>query len=326
MRLLAALVVAGCGFQPGSLANAVDPDAPLAADAPDAPIDVTIIGDPTCSDGEQNGTETDMDCGGSCGPCAIGQQCDASTDCAAGVCDPTVCRHPVACDELHTVQPGVVDGAYAIDPDGAASAAAVTTYCDMTTDGGGWTLVGKVDGRHEMHTTWLITDVNIAAMTTPTIGTASYASINAVTLAVDQSSEIRFSNSARTRWVKWPLPASRAIGTFWRHTVGYSTINGATQGAVTVTGWDGATGTCYQNVYGVMNWAGHGGAYPAVGRNTAGNTLGGDLCMAIGTMTSGGTIDGFTSTSGNGFDAPIDETTWPNTAYNVTPHVAVWLR
>jgi hypothetical protein len=320
MRLVGVLVLAGCGFRPGALGNPADLDADAVGSASDASIDAV-----TCTDGVKNGTETDIDCGGTCGPCAIGMQCTASTDCAAGVCDPTVCRPPVSCRELRTLQPLVADGAYAIDPDGAASAAAVTTYCDMTTDGGGWTLVGKVDGRHEMHTTWLITNTNTSAMTTPAIGTAGFACIDAVRLAVDVSSEIRFSNSARTRWVKWQLPASRAIGTFWRHTVGYTTINGATQASVTATGWNGATSTCYQNLYGVMNWDGHGGAYPAVGRNTSGNTQGNDLCMSIGTMTSGGTINGFTS-NGNQFDAPIDETTWPNTAYNVTPHVAVWLR
>jgi hypothetical protein len=49
-----------------------------------------------------------------------------------------------------------------------------------------------------------------------------------------------------------------------------------------------------------------------------------DLCLGIGTQLSGVCADGFAQ-NGNGFDAPSDDVTWP-TAYNVTPHVGVWLR
>ena len=322
MRFVAAVVaLAGCSFAPG-IARSIDPDAPtIDASAIDAEIDGAVVLGPTCSDGITNGDETDMDCGGSCSQCAIGMQCIASTDCAAGICDLTACRHPVSCDELHTAQLLVLDGPVSLD----SGSGVYTTYCDMTTDGGGWTLIGKVDGRYEMYSSWLISSVNPSAMTTPTIGTASYACIDALALAVAHSTEVRFSNSAITHWVKWPLPVGRAVGTFWHHTVGYTTINGATQASVVATSSEGATTTCYQNVYGIMNYSGHGGPYPATGKNVTGNTTGNDMCMAIGTMTSAGTVDGFTSNS-NGFDAPIDETGWPNTNYNVTPHVAVWLR
>jgi len=43
---------------------------------------------PTCDDGVQNGDETDVDCGGSCDPCAVGATCDGPEDCATGICGP----------------------------------------------------------------------------------------------------------------------------------------------------------------------------------------------------------------------------------------------
>ena len=34
-----------------------------------------------CDDGELSGDETDVDCGGSCPPCEIGESCEVRTDC-----------------------------------------------------------------------------------------------------------------------------------------------------------------------------------------------------------------------------------------------------
>src|SRR5262249_45249659 len=41
-----------------------------------------------CQDHQQDGNETDKDCGGSCGPtCVVGQSCLTHTDCASDACD-----------------------------------------------------------------------------------------------------------------------------------------------------------------------------------------------------------------------------------------------
>lgn len=41
-----------------------------------------------CHDGVRDGDETDVDCGGSCGPCATGKTCTAATDCNSKLCLP----------------------------------------------------------------------------------------------------------------------------------------------------------------------------------------------------------------------------------------------
>jgi len=46
---------------------------------------------PRCDDQVQNQTETDIDCGGPCSPCAVGQGCAGGTDCASGKCNVASC-------------------------------------------------------------------------------------------------------------------------------------------------------------------------------------------------------------------------------------------
>ncbi|WP_437725574.1 trypsin-like serine protease [Sorangium sp. So ce861] len=72
-------------------------------------LGVTVINGgtaPTCTDGVQNGTETDVDCGGTCtADCANGDTCNTGADCAsqncvAGVCQPSTGTAP--CSNLCT--------------------------------------------------------------------------------------------------------------------------------------------------------------------------------------------------------------------------------
>lgn len=53
----------------------------------------------TCSDGILDGSETDVDCGGSCmDRCGVDFACSADTDCAEGVCSGDVCQAPSCFD------------------------------------------------------------------------------------------------------------------------------------------------------------------------------------------------------------------------------------
>lgn len=53
------------------------------ADSPDSA--------PTCTDGVKNGSETDVDCGGSCGRCNVGKTCTSRDDCTTAFCSSGTC-------------------------------------------------------------------------------------------------------------------------------------------------------------------------------------------------------------------------------------------
>ena len=55
----------------------------------------------SCSDGLNNGSEPDIDCGGFCAPCGTGRGCAGDPDCVTGNCVQGACRPPgAACSDI----------------------------------------------------------------------------------------------------------------------------------------------------------------------------------------------------------------------------------
>jgi hypothetical protein len=74
---------------------------------------------------------------------AGGEQCDGSEDatCPGHCSQSCACAFPPTCLAYRNARPDLPDGRYIIDPDGASGLAPFEVPCDMTTDGGGWTVI-----------------------------------------------------------------------------------------------------------------------------------------------------------------------------------------
>ena len=67
-------------------------------------------------------------------------------------CDGTAAKPCLDCAEILAENPGKGNGAYWIDPDGVGGLPHFEVYCDMLTDGGGWTVLMKGDRLDEVYT------------------------------------------------------------------------------------------------------------------------------------------------------------------------------
>ena len=75
-----------------------------------------------------------------------GETCDDGNTAANDGCDAECQKEPsISCKALLALFPETVTGTYSIDPDGAGGSDPFDVYCDMDTDGGGWTRVASED-------------------------------------------------------------------------------------------------------------------------------------------------------------------------------------
>jgi hypothetical protein len=63
----------------------------------------------TCGNAAKDGDETDIDCGGSCSPCGIGQGCLEGDDCVSKSCKGMLCALPSCFDEVQNQTESDVD-------------------------------------------------------------------------------------------------------------------------------------------------------------------------------------------------------------------------
>lgn len=117
------------------------PQPPDAGVLPVADASVMVDGGvaaPTCVDGIKNGTETDLDCGGSaCPACSFGRGCAAASDCQTAACVGSVCQPPGCTDGRQNGNETDVDCG------GGCSLCAETKRCVAATDCSSQRCVGQ---------------------------------------------------------------------------------------------------------------------------------------------------------------------------------------
>jgi len=148
----------------------------------------------------------------------------------SGATRTAVCQRstPTSCAAILAATPGSPSGTYTIDPDGVGSELPASVYCDMTTMGGGWTLVFVPTTTNNSTSSLDYTYRSSALLTAATQSLLGYRNLADLGTA--------------TGAVRFPMPANWRLQSPMRFdartdTVVVTTASGSASSATLVYGW-----------------------------------------------------------------------------------------
>ena len=138
-----------------------------------------------------------------------------------------------SCKDIKTYIPLAVSGVYTIDPDGVGSSPAISCYCDMETDNGGWTLVlnylhkGGTDPALKIFTSSLPLLGSTSLGVDEYNSTTTWGHVSNAYLSLFTFSELRFygSTNAHTKVIHFRTNHSETINYFKTGSGSMSGIN-----------------------------------------------------------------------------------------------------